>query len=77
MLFSMFSPIKKEDKQFQLLVVELIEILVRIGTKETLDTAEKFGNYYLELEKKINTHDYTKEDIDYDKLKDLLSGKLC
>lgn len=58
-LFSMFSIAKHEDKKFLLELAELIETLVRLKQYEL---AEKFGGHYLELEQKIKTHDYIKED---------------
>jgi len=58
----MFSPTKAGDKKFQLELIELIELLVKINTTETLDLAEKFGDHYTELDAKIQTHDYTKDD---------------
>ena len=62
MLSSMFSPAKNQDKKFLLELAELIETLVRVKQYEL---AEKFGDHYLELEKKIHTHDYTLEDKSY------------
>jgi hypothetical protein len=61
----MFSPSKYSDKKFQLELIALIELLVKVGTPESLDLAEKFGVYYLELEKKIKVYDYSKEDEFY------------
>ena len=62
----MFSICKKNDKEFQLELIDLIELLVRVGTKrdipQALDLAEQFGEDYIALERKINTHDYTKDD---------------
>jgi len=55
----MFSIAKHEDKKFLLELAELIETLVNLKKYEL---AEKFGEHYIELEKKIQTHDYTKED---------------
>jgi len=63
MLFNMFSLNKKYDKEYLLFVISLIETLVKVGTTQALDLAERFGDDYLELEKKINNHDYTPEDI--------------
>jgi len=58
----MFSPSQYQDKKFLLELAELIELLVRIGTTQSLDLAEKFGEDYIELENKIKTHDYKNED---------------
>lgn len=55
----MFSLAKNEDKKFLLELALLIEILVNL---KQYDLAEKFGQHYLELEEKINTRDYTKDD---------------
>ncbi len=63
---SMFSPAKKEDKQFLLEIAETVEQLVRIGTTQALDTAEGYGDIYLELEKKIQTYDYSLDDKLYE-----------
>lgn len=67
-LSSMFSPAQHEDKRFLLELVKLIELLVKVNTTESLDLAEKFGDHYIELEKKIQTHDYSKEDKFYEPL---------
>lgn len=64
-LFDMFSPSKYSDKKFQLELIALIELLVKIGTPQSLDLAEKFGQHYIELEEKIKTYDYSKEDEFY------------
>lgn len=59
---SMFSISKHEDTKFLLTLAELIQTLVKLNTTETLDLAEQFGEHYLALEKKLHTHDYSKED---------------
>lgn len=61
----MFSPIKKLDQELLLEIVEMIEVLVQVGTTQAIDLAEKFGQNYLDLEKKIKTYDYTREDQSY------------
>ena len=71
MLSSMFSPTKHEDKKFALELVELIQLLVKINNTESLDLAEKFGDHYTELQEKISTHDYTKDDERYYQLEKL------
>ena len=58
----MFSPTKHEDTRFLIELISLIELLVKVDTKESLDLAERFGEYYLELKQKTETHDYTKDD---------------
>lgn len=65
MLSSMYSPVKKQDQELLLEIAETIEVLVSVGTKESVDLAEKFGQNYLDLEEKIKTHDYTREDQSY------------
>lgn len=55
----MFSPAKNEDKKFLLELALLIEQLVNL---KQYDLAEKFGQHYLDLEEKIKTHDYIKDD---------------
>jgi len=67
----MFSPTQHEDKKFLMELVQLIELLVKTNTAESLDLAEKFGDHYLTLEEKIKTHDYTKDDEQYYQLLDL------
>lgn len=62
MLSSMFSPTKKDDQEMLLEIAETIEMLVKIGTAEAWDLAEKFGQDYLQLETRIKTYDYSKED---------------
>ena len=62
---SMFSPTKAEDKKFLLTLAELIELLVKMATTESLDLAEKFGDHYIALEEKIKTYDYDKDDQRY------------
>ena len=61
----MFSPAKNADKRFLLELAELIETLVRL---KEYDLAEKFGDHYIELEKKIQSHDYSKDDKYYEPL---------
>ena len=63
---NMFSPAQHEDKKFLMELVQLIELLVKINTTESLDLAEKFGDHYIELKKKIQTYDYSKEDKFYE-----------
>lgn len=58
----MFSETKKRDKEFALTLAELIELLARIGTTESIDLAERFGGDYLRLQEKIKTYDYSKDD---------------
>lgn len=58
----MISTSKKEDKEMQLEVSEMIQALVRTGNKEAIDLAEKFGETYLALSERIKHHDYSKED---------------
>lgn len=57
----MFSPAKKDDQEMLLEIAETIEMLVKIGTTEAWEIAEKFGQDYLKLETKIKTYDYSKE----------------
>lgn len=61
----MFSPSKHSDSKFLLEVSELILLLVKLNTTQSLDLAEKFGDYYVELQTKIATYDYTKDDQTY------------
>lgn len=72
MLSSMFSPTKNTDKKFLLELGELVEVLVKLGTPQTLELAEKFAQYYLELENKIQSHDYTNDDRIFDQLNNTL-----
>lgn len=69
MLFSMFSPEKNEDKHLLLTLSEVIEVLARINKPTAQELIQKFGQDYLELEQKIQTHDYSNEDKLWDKLK--------
>jgi len=55
----MFSQSKKLDKELLLEIGLMVEQLVRI---QQIDLAEKYGESYLKLSEKVNTHDYTKED---------------
>lgn len=64
-LSSMFSPSKKADKEFMLEIAELVVILVRLGQ---IELAERYGEWYLELEQKIKLHDYTAEDLCYERV---------
>jgi len=69
-LSSMFSRAKKYDKVLQTDLAEIVELLVSIGTKhntpEALDLAELYGAWYIDLEHKIKTYDYSKEDAWYE-----------
>lgn len=58
----MFSENRKMDREFMLELIALIELLVKIGTAQAMDLAEKFGAQYLQLEHKVNTYDYTQDD---------------
>jgi hypothetical protein len=58
----MYSPNQHEDKKFLLELNLLIQQLAKLATTEALDLAEKFGEHYFNLEKKIKSHDYTNED---------------
>ncbi len=58
--FNMFSITKNEDTKFLLELAELIETLVKV---EQCELAERFGQHYLDLDEKIKTHDYTKDDL--------------
>jgi hypothetical protein len=61
----MFSPSQHEDKKFLLELADLIETLVRL---KEYNLAERFGKHYLDLQDKIKTHDYTKDDKCYESL---------
>lgn len=56
----MYSETKNQDKKFLLELAELIETLVRL---KQYDLAQKFGEHYLRLEKKIQTYDYSPHDL--------------
>lgn len=58
MLFSMFSPLKKIDKELLLEIAETIELLIKIKTPQALDLAEQLGDNYIQLETKIKTFEY-------------------
>lgn len=75
-LSSMYSPVKNEDKKFLLELAELIGLLVKINTEESLDLAEKFGAHYIALEQKIKTYDYTNDDTFYESFKWTTMSKL-
>ena len=72
MRFSMFSPTQHEDKKFLLELIDLIELLAKINTTETLDLAERFGEHYVELQSRIATHDYSKDDEEFYELINLV-----
>jgi len=55
----MVSHEKTEDKKFLLELILLIELLIKKGTTETMDLAERFGDHYLNLEEKIKTYPYS------------------
>jgi hypothetical protein len=59
----MFSPAKRDDMRFQLELVDLIETLVRL---QAYNLAEKMGDWYVDLETKIKTYDYSKDDELYE-----------
>lgn len=46
-------------------IAELVVILVRLGQ---IELAERYGEWYLELEQKIKRHDYTAEDLCYERV---------
>lgn len=59
---SMFSQQKQDDQELLLAIAEMIEVLVRVGTKfnlpMALDIAEDFGGNYLTLQERIKTTTY-------------------
>lgn len=55
---SMFSQDKQDDQELLLAIAEMIEVLVKNGTAEALDLAEKFGEDYTRLQEKIKTTNY-------------------
>ena len=59
----MYSINQKEDRELMLQIAQTIEVLVKIKLPQALDLAEQFGQHYLELEEKVKTYDYTKEDF--------------
>ena len=65
----MYSPVKNEDKKYLLELAELLKLLVKINTEQSLDLAQKFGQHYLDLEEKIKTYDYTNDDTFYELFK--------
>lgn len=58
----MVSQNRKDDKEFILEIGDTIQMLVKMGTKKAHDLAELWGEEYLKLEHKIQTHDYTSDD---------------
>ena len=68
----MVSQSKKLDKEIQLEMAEIITISHRIASKESLDLLEYMAEGYEQLEEKIATHDYSKEDEILDRLDSLL-----
>lgn len=62
---SMFSPMKKLDKELQLEIAKTIELLARLGE---IELAESYGKQYLALEEKIKTHDYSNADTTHDSI---------
>ena len=58
----MFSPSKHEDTKFLLEIIELIELLIKIKTTQSLNIAESFGDHYVQLQNKITTYDYREDD---------------
>lgn len=55
---SMFNQDKQDDQELLLAIAEMIETLVKHGTAEALDLAEKFGGNYMTLQEKIKTNAY-------------------
>ena len=74
-LSNMFSPIKKEDKELLLAIAEMIETLVKNKNPQALDLAERFGQDYLELEKKILIYDYSETDSTHDLIEKVVNNK--
>jgi len=73
---SMFFPTKADDKKFQLELIELIQLLVKVGTTQSLDLAEKFGDHYTELEEKIKTHNYEPDDERFYQLESIVKWNM-
>ena len=71
----MFSQSKKLDKEILLEMAEIITILHRIASKESLDLLEYMAEGYEKLEEKINTHDYSKEDEILERIDSLLENR--
>ncbi len=55
---SMFNQDKQDDQELLLAIAEMIETLVKHGTAEALDLAEKFGGNYTALQEKIKANIY-------------------
>lgn len=54
----MFSQQKQDDQELLLEIAEMILVLVKVGTTEAVDLAEKFGEDYTRLQEKIKTTSY-------------------
>ena len=62
----MYSPNKQQDRELLLELVEVIEIIIKVGVKtdnkEAFNLAESLGEDYLSLQEKIKTFDYSQAD---------------
>jgi hypothetical protein len=73
MLSSMFSPTKKFDKELLLDIIAIIETLIKVGDTNALDLAAKFGDTFTHLSNKINSHDYTQDDVSHYRIKKFMN----
>ena len=72
----MFSPTKKADQELLQQVIRTVELLVKMKSPAALDTAQRFGTTYEQLDNRIKTHDYTKEDESYFRVEKMLNTRL-
>lgn len=75
MLFSMFSPAQKLDKELLLEIAEMITTLSRSHYPQARELLEKFVEDYTALEEKIKTYDYSRIDAIIEKYEN--SNYLC
>jgi len=74
-LFSMFSPNKKLDRELLLELGECIQVFAD-SKHTTSDTLEVMGRNYTELDQRISIHDYTQEDVSYQRVEDMMNYKV-
>jgi len=74
-LFSMFSPNKKLDRELLLELGECIQVFAD-SKHTTSDILELMGRNYTELDQRISTHDYTQEDVSYQRVEDMMNYKV-
>lgn len=68
----MVSPTKVRDRDNRILFLETMEVALRLGN---IEMAKTFGEHSSFMKQKIETHDYTADDQQYERVTKIIKGK--